>query len=771
VKPGDTVQVMSGTYSPVTITTSGTSSAPITFEAAPGQTPVINSSGYWNGIDVQASNIVIDGFTVEGDAQSYNLSSAMAAYGSGAKVQGNGISVDANGSVAVPNHVIIENNTVTNEPGGGIATVGADYVQILNNTVTNNAHWSGYGNSGISIFESKNSDNNAGAHFVVSGNTVTGNAQMVPTGGVNNTITDGEGIILDSNQGYTGQILVQNNTVSASGGPGIESFATSNATISNNTIYGNNTQHVQSAANSAVFINQSSNNTVTGNITTAPSGSTGTTTGTGTGSTGSGSSGSGSSASGGGSSGSGTTTGTGTGTSSGGGSVTDPTGGSGSSASGGHSSGSGTTTGTGTGTSSGGGSVTDPTGGSGSGSSASGGTSGSGTTGTGTGTSSGGGSVTDPTGGTGSGSSASGGTGVGTGASGGATPPSTGSGTGVGTGASGGVTPPSTGTGTSSGGGSVTDPTGGSGSSASSGHHHHHSGGGTTGTGTGTSSGGGSVTDPTGGNGSGTSSGGTTGTGTVGTGASGGVTPPKAPVVTVTDPSLSVSPDQSVNLGVSVSAAKATDNVTVNVKGLPGYETITDNLDHKTFSGSSVTLTAAQVNSGLTLNSSYTGSGSPTSTLTITATDQTNGSSSAAQSITVTDPPATSGTGTSGSGSTGSGSTGTSGSGSSSHGGWSGHCGGGHLSNVSNVSQWFDSHPGFAKTAQTLSDAISSKSGASSAAGSSTDQTASAGNKAFALFNQMMAGDFGNTSHFTQGGSSSAQTLQQTSNQLTRPMH
>jgi|SRR5580700_170256 len=48
VKPGDTVQVMNGTYTApfyadaLDITTSGTATAPITFEAAPGQTPVID---------------------------------------------------------------------------------------------------------------------------------------------------------------------------------------------------------------------------------------------------------------------------------------------------------------------------------------------------------------------------------------------------------------------------------------------------------------------------------------------------------------------------------------------------------------------------------------------------------------------------------------------------------------------------------------------------------------------------------------------------------
>src|SRR5271169_2098640 len=76
VKPGDTVEVMNGTYSAggndvVDITTSGTASAPITFEAAPGQTPVVNSSGAWNGINIEASYIVVEGFTVVGDAAGY----------------------------------------------------------------------------------------------------------------------------------------------------------------------------------------------------------------------------------------------------------------------------------------------------------------------------------------------------------------------------------------------------------------------------------------------------------------------------------------------------------------------------------------------------------------------------------------------------------------------------------------------------------------------------------------------------------------------------
>src|SRR6185437_2806427 len=79
-----------------------------------------------------------------------------------------------------------------------------------------------------------------------------------------------------------------------------------------------------------------------------------------------------------------------------------------------------------------------------------------------------------------------------------------------------------------------------------------------------------------------------------GTGASGGVTPPKSPAVTVADHSLSVGHGHSVSLGIGVTVPNKGDAVTVHVAGLPKYETITDNLDHKTFSGSSISLTAAQ---------------------------------------------------------------------------------------------------------------------------------------------------------------------------------
>src|SRR6202453_2201206 len=275
VKPGDTVQVMNGTYTApfyadaLDITTSGTASAPITFEAAPGQTPVIDSSGGWNAINIEASYIVVKGFTVVGDAADYTLQSALAGYSTGSSsLDGNGIGINPGSGASLPNHITIEDNTVYNEPGGGIYTEGADYVQILNNVVHNNANWSAFGNSGISISNSANSDTLSGVHDIISGNLVYDNAQLVPTNGASG-ITDGEGIILDTNPNYTGEVLVENNTVYGSGGPGIESFLTNGAVITGNTVYGNDTQNTQAQSVAEIFINQS-NDTVTNNDTANP---------------------------------------------------------------------------------------------------------------------------------------------------------------------------------------------------------------------------------------------------------------------------------------------------------------------------------------------------------------------------------------------------------------------------------------------------------------------------------------------------------------------
>lgn len=116
---------------------------------------------------------------------------------------------------------------------------------------------------------------------------------------------------------------------------------------------------------------------------------------------------------------------------------------------------------------------------------------------------------------------------------------------------------------------------------------------------------------------------------------------PEPPTLALNNTALTVPAGGSVALGVHVTPFDANDTVSVTIGGLAAYETITDGVDQSIFSGSSVTLSAAQVNSGLALHSSYSGSDHPVNTLTLTASNTTPGetATTAMQSIVVTDPP------------------------------------------------------------------------------------------------------------------------------------
>lgn len=280
VHPGDTVEVMNGTYTGpyygdvLDVTTSGTASQPITFEAAPGQHPIIDSSGSWNAIDIQASYITVQGFTVVGDAANYTLAQAQAQElnPGDSNLNGNGIVTSTATDGSAPNHIIIQNNIVYNEPGGGIVANGSDYIQILDNVVHNTSNWSLYDTSGIGIYASVNSDTKPGVHSIISGNTSYANVNMIPDL-YTNSITDGEGISLDTNTNYVGVIEVEGNLTYGNSGPGIEDFKTDNAVITGNTAYGN-LLNPADAGDPQIFVNQSTGSQVYNNITVAPGSST-----------------------------------------------------------------------------------------------------------------------------------------------------------------------------------------------------------------------------------------------------------------------------------------------------------------------------------------------------------------------------------------------------------------------------------------------------------------------------------------------------------------
>jgi parallel beta-helix repeat protein len=284
VKPGDTVKVMNGTYSNpsgnggvLQINTSGTATAPITFQATPGQTPVIDSAGNWSGIvDNGASYVTISGFTIQGDAPSVTLAEAQSQDNNtnNPVTAGDGIDIQAGSGGSNPHNVIVENNTVRNQPGGGIVSMDADYVQILHNVTYDNAKYSPYAASGISLGFSKNYNTASGVHDTISGNTSYANTELVPFH-VTGTITDGEGIIVDSNNlnGYTGRIVVENNTAYGNSGPGIEVFDSNNVAITRNTAYKDAT-NARLASEGQISISESSGSTSTNNKTTAPTSST-----------------------------------------------------------------------------------------------------------------------------------------------------------------------------------------------------------------------------------------------------------------------------------------------------------------------------------------------------------------------------------------------------------------------------------------------------------------------------------------------------------------
>jgi hypothetical protein len=119
---------------------------------------------------------------------------------------------------------------------------------------------------------------------------------------------------------------------------------------------------------------------------------------------------------------------------------------------------------------------------------------------------------------------------------------------------------------------------------------------------------------------------------------------PEVPTLTAPS-SLRVPAGSSIPLGIKVSA-DSDDTVMVTIDGVPpGFASITaDNghapIDHH---GSHYTFMAADVNAGLTLQSTYKGKGHPEHTFTVTATNTTAGeTATSTTTITVTDPPSSS---------------------------------------------------------------------------------------------------------------------------------
>ncbi|MFC4776940.1 sugar-binding protein [Paenibacillus sp. GCM10023252] len=231
----------------------------ITFKNYPGETPILKPTNGWEALSIQASYIIIDGITVQGDNRNITVADGEADYenallhgdepdfdwNSTARTQTGGISVDGRNRVENGlkplHHIIIRNNHIFELPGGGIGAMEADYVTIENNHVHGNAWYTMWAGSGISILHSRDLDNNTSEYKnFIRNNIVYDNETKVKWIEVER-YSDGNGIIVDANQwaAYKGRTLVSNNISYNNGGSGIHAFYSSNADIVNNTIYQN----------------------------------------------------------------------------------------------------------------------------------------------------------------------------------------------------------------------------------------------------------------------------------------------------------------------------------------------------------------------------------------------------------------------------------------------------------------------------------------------------------------------------------------------------
>ncbi|MFP5039540.1 choice-of-anchor Q domain-containing protein [Parasediminibacterium sp. JCM 36343] len=265
---GDTIFFMAGTHTAyntggdiVTISRSGTASKYIVYTKYPGDNPIIHPTN-WNAFKITygASYIVIDGLTVQGNNSNLTLAGALAQPGGcpavGATPNGgiadgtyntNGIYVDGSQTGGICHHVIVKNCEVYECAGGGISSKQSDYITFEGNKVHDNAIYSQFGSSGISNLNTLNWDNDTiNYKIIVRNNIVYNNEMLEPWVGYSCQITDGNGIIFDSNNNtsismpaYTGKSLCENNICYNNGGRGIHVFQGSNVTVINNTCYQN----------------------------------------------------------------------------------------------------------------------------------------------------------------------------------------------------------------------------------------------------------------------------------------------------------------------------------------------------------------------------------------------------------------------------------------------------------------------------------------------------------------------------------------------------
>lgn len=234
LSPGDTLYLMGGDYrgeiqswhSHFVLSASGRPDAWIRVAAAPGAAPTIMADR-GNGIEVSGSYVEISGLNLVG--------------------RDFGIGNDYGWGVLIRNshHVRVVGNEVSGMPVGGIGTVEATNIDIIENRVHDNSFWGPEQGSGISMWHSVNAGtepSSDGYHNRIEGNVVYRNENKVfSQWRTQDVITDGNGIIVDQSRdmSYTGRTLVANNVAFDNGGRGILVLESDRVDVVHNTTFHN----------------------------------------------------------------------------------------------------------------------------------------------------------------------------------------------------------------------------------------------------------------------------------------------------------------------------------------------------------------------------------------------------------------------------------------------------------------------------------------------------------------------------------------------------
>jgi parallel beta-helix repeat protein len=163
------------------------------------------------------------------------------------------------------NHTRIWNNWIHGFGGSGIQLNLSNNTDIRGNLIWDNAHWSEFATSGISLFwQSKGSGNDKyGFGNYIVGNLIWDNYMddslfdpSQPFG-----LTDGNCIIVDESGHFTDtnsstRTLIRNNICVANGGPGVALARSANVEIVNNTFYMNNLTTLQTVVKNGEFMCQ-----------------------------------------------------------------------------------------------------------------------------------------------------------------------------------------------------------------------------------------------------------------------------------------------------------------------------------------------------------------------------------------------------------------------------------------------------------------------------------------------------------------------------------